>query len=392
MYNTAEIATLIRKKIEGSITDKELIKLQELADRHGPISRLLEIVENESMLLEDAAIYLRLSLEEEREARRHRLISNTLSKIHRKPKVSLFRRILPYVAALFVLSITGLWYYKLEKNKDTVTILQDLDPGSNRASITLSDGKVLELSGEHAGVVVGQDLTYADGALITNLAHEQVYYADLRTPRGGQYQITLVDGTQVWLNADSRLRYPSRFDGDQRIVELEGEGYFKVAKYEENGINKPFIVKTGNQLVHVLGTEFNVKGYPDEPLVETTLVEGVVRIREDHKELLIKPGEQVVNQGKELTKRKVDLAQELAWRKNEFSFYETELKNALQVLSRWYDFDIVNMELVPNTHLYGTISRNEGFAEVVKIMQTSGLKFRIERSTGRNKLIILQQK
>lgn len=388
MNDTSAIARLIKRKIEGSITAAEQKELDRLAALNPAINSLLGDLADETMLLDDVALFLELGLE--KEARLSRLSSTVFSKIKARKQVSIMRRLLPYVAAVFLLSLTGISYYKFLYTKSQAIELQDIQPGVNMASITLADGRVLELSSDGVGLVVGQNLTYANGAVLDELEEENLFYAELKTPKGRQYQITLMDGTKVWLNADSKLIYPSRFEGDTRTVELLGEAYFEVSKLREDGIDKPFMVKTGTQLVKVLGTAFNVKGYPEDARIETTLVEGSVQIHEKDRALLLKPGEQAVSSPLNFFKHKVDLDQYLAWRDNEFRFYETELKEALLVLSRWYDFEIVNKGLIPDTHLYGTISKSADFAEAIKIMQSSGLKFRIERSDQQNKLIVLK--
>jgi ferric-dicitrate binding protein FerR (iron transport regulator) len=222
------------------------------------------------------------------------------------------------------------------------------------------------------------------------LDEQKVVHATIETPRGGQYQITLIDGTKVWLNADTKLTYPSRFKGEARIVELEGEAYFDVSPLIVQGNKIPFLVKTAQQEIEVLGTQFNVSAYPDDDDdTQTTLVEGAVRVYSGQTILLLKPGEQGISNAKGLNKKAVDVGQYIAWKNNEFVFEETELKEALKMLSRWYDFDINLNNIFPKTHLYGSISREKNLTEVLKIMESSGLKFKIERSGDRNRLTVL---
>lgn len=391
MYNTSEIAELIKKKIEGTITGDELIQLNELAEKNPAISRLLVIVEDDHTLLEDTAMYLGLSLEKEKEDRQRRLLENTLFKIHHRPKVTLFRRLLPYVAAVCVLSLSALWYYKWELKKSHVAVIEDLAPGSNRASITLSDGRVIELNQDKHGVVLGDQLQYEDGTLIQAMdnANAEVVYATIATPKGGQYQITLSDGTKVWLNADSKLIYPSRFHGDRREVELEGEAYFDVSTLTKNAKKTSFIVKTAQQRVEVLGTQFNLKAYADDHGdARTTLVEGAVALHVVDKTLSLLPGEQGMSSKHGLSKRKVDVGSYIAWKDNRFVFEEVELRDALKILSRWYDFDFSIDSAVKPTHLYASIKRDKNFKEVLNILESSGIKFRLERAGERNKLLI----
>lgn len=389
MYDTSEIARLIKKKIEGVITPEELSELNELAKKYPSIGSLLLIVEDDHTLLEDTAMYLSLSMSQEKTDRQNRLLENTLSKIHQRPKVTLFRRLLPYVAAVCVLSLSALMYYKLELKKSHTAIIEDLAPGTNRASITLSDGRVIELSQDQHGVVLGDQLQYEDGTLIQAMDNAEVVYATIATPKGGQYQITLSDGTKVWLNADSKLIYPSRFNGDSRAVELEGEAFFDVSTIAKNGKKTPFMVKTALQQVEVLGTQFNLKAYADDQGdTRTTLVEGAVSLHVADKILPLIPGEQAVSSKQGLSKRKVDVGPYIAWRDNQFVFEEIELREALKILSRWYDFDFSIDHTVKPIHLYASINRSKSLKEVLNILESSGIKFRLERAGERNKLLI----
>ncbi|ERJ60902.1 FecR family protein [Sphingobacterium paucimobilis] len=389
MYDTSEIARLIKRKMEGTITADELMELSELAKKNPSIDRLLLMVEDDRTLLEDTAMYLSLSMEQEKTDRQKRILENTLSKIHQRPKVALYRRLLPYVAAILVLSLISLVYYSLEVKKSPVMALQDLAPGTNRASITLSDGRIIELSEDQHGVVLGDQLQYEDGTLIHNLDQEEVFSATIATPKGGQYQITLSDGTKVWLNADSKLTYPSKFKGEDRMVELQGEAYFDVSTLSKNGKKTPFIVKTVEQQVVVHGTQFNLKAYADDQGdVLTTLIEGAVSLHVGGNTLPLVPGEQGVRSKQGLRKRKVDVEPYIAWKDNRFVFEEVELREALKVLSRWYDFDFSIDNAVKPIHLYASINREKSFKEVLKILESSGIRFRLERIGERNKLLI----
>ncbi len=389
MYDTSEIARLIKRKIEGTITADELVRFNELAKENPSIRSLLLIVEDNHTLLEDTTIYLNLSVEQERLERQKRLRDNTLSKIHKQAKVRLFRRVFPYVAALCMCVLGTLLYYRSDIIKPEVTILEDLDPGTNRASITLSDGRIIELSQDQHGVVLGEQLQYEDGTLIQKMGDLEVVYATIATPKGGQYQITLSDGTKVWLNADSKLIYPSRFTGDVRLVQLQGEAYFDVSTVTNNGKKTSFVVETSTQKVEVLGTQFNLKAYSDDLAgTHTTLVEGAVSLHAEGEVLLLIPGEQGLSSKKGLSKRKVDVGPYIAWKDNQFVFEEMELREVIKILSRWYDFDFNIENAVKPIHLYASINRSKSLKEVLNILESSGIKFRLERVGERNKLLI----
>lgn len=395
MSDTSEIVILIRKKIDGTISTDELLLLESWANRHPSNSNLLDRLVDEDLILEDALNWLEFRREIEG-GWRERFASMTLAKIESpiksdlpsKPKI--YVRLLPYVAAMLILAMFGVIYFDGQSVEEVSVSIEDLDPGRNRARIVFSDGHIIDLREDQKGIVLGEDLTYQDGSYISKLSDEQIKYAELKTPRGGQYQITLVDGTKVWLNAESKLTYPSRFDDGSRIVELEGEAYFEVTPFELNQKNVPFIVKTAKQDVKVLGTQFNVKAYANDADVKTTLVEGAVQIHAAGTSLFLKPGEQGVSNADQVSKSKVEVDQYIAWKKNKFIFYETELKEAMKTLSRWYDFETLYEDSVEGKHFYGTISRDKGLAEVLKIMEAGGLKFTIERLSGQNRLTVLK--
>ncbi|NGM62382.1 FecR family protein [Sphingobacterium sp. SGG-5] len=397
MNKSFDIAALIRKKIDGTITEHELLFLKKWAEENSLHSDLLKYTEAEDPVWEDVNTWLELRSHEHEDAWTKRLQSNTLSKIHTGdaqsslPRRRGIRRILLYAAVLFLISTITFIIYQNYTSSEHIMEVQDLVPGTNKALITLSDGRVIELREDQTGVILGEDLAYEDGTLITDLDNKEPVYSTIATPRGGQYQITLSDGTKVWLNAETKLTYPSRFTGKARVVELDGEAYFDVASNSAHGHRIPFIVKTAQQEVEVLGTQFNVNAYADDSAdTRTTLVEGSVRLRMAERMLLLQPGEQGVCNKQGLDKKKVDVSPYIAWKNNEFIFDETELGEALKMLSRWYDFDISAEGHLPTTHLYGSISRSKNLAEVLEIMESSGLKFKIERFENRNILKVLR--
>ena len=337
-------------------------------------------------------------------------------------------RWLPYAAAVLVAMLVGMWFLSGDQlvNRDPVVVsAEDIGPGGNRAMLTLADGHMIELSEAQSGIIIGGGITYLDGSAVTggqeskgtneqghgglnvdqsgSQTHSVSRSLMLTTPKGGTYQITLSDGTNVWLNSASTLKYPSRFTGNERIVELEGEAYFEVSeqvnkltsKQGHGGIRAdkiPFKVVSNGQVVEVLGTQFNVSAYADEPVIKTTLVEGSVKVRpgtEQLEGLLLKPGEQAILTGTGMQKQRVDVEQFIAWKDGLFSFRETELHAVMSQISRWYDIAITYHDGVPTTHYYGAISRSESLARVLELLQQSGLNFKIEKVEGVNKLTVL---
>src|SRR5690606_8540715 len=242
---------------------------------------------------------------------------------------------------------------------------------------------------------------YNDGSLIVSLSDgafdaaggaassEQIVEARLVTPKGGKYRLTLSDGTDVWLNAGTSLTYPTQFTGDKRSVQLEGEAYFSVAaQFNERGERIPFVVRTGRQEIKDLGTEFNVMAHRDDTHTHTTMVEGKVHVLAQGETIVLQPGEQAVAGERGTIRHTVETARLIVRNHNEFYFSETPLQDAVSELSRWYDLDVIYENEIPPTHLYGSIGRDESLAEVLRIMEAGGVRFRLERVGDRNRLVI----
>ncbi|MBR1462280.1 MAG: FecR domain-containing protein [Prevotella sp.] len=274
-------------------------------------------------------------------------------------------------AAAVVLLIFGAAYYWIqsqvqpENTKQPTIAKVEIMPGRTQAVLTLDNGKQVEL---------GSDVQMNTQAIAEVTNGEAVAFNDLTTPRGGEFKVTLEDGTEVWLNADSRLRYPETFEGNERRVEVTGEAYFKVAKNAE----KPFYVVSGGQEVRVYGTEFNVHAYDDEATIFTTLVEGSISLRPvngNKSELMLTPGKQALFNKDEAaaTVRNVDTEVVTSWRSGVFVFEDQNLEQIMRTLSRWYDFEYEFADQqVAATVFMGSIPRYGSFAEVVEIFKKLG--------------------
>jgi transmembrane sensor len=265
--------------------------------------------------------------------------------------------------------------------------VNDIAPGGNKAVLTLANGKQIILTGAQNGKLATEGSTAisktADGELTYDTrasgANTELAYNTMTTPRGGRYLVILGDGTKVLLNAASSLKYPAVFNGNARNVELTGEAYFEVA----HNAAKPFHVTSNGQLVEVLGTHFNVNAYADEPAMKTTLIEGRVRISRDKQTALLKPGQQSVvdNAGKGRpidVKNGVDTDQILAWKNGEFDFNDTDIQMVMRQISRWYDVDVEYVGKIPTDKLSGTFSRNVSASKALKLLQFTGVDFKIE--------------
>lgn len=293
------------------------------------------------------------------------------------------------VAATILMAI-GLSFYFLTDQiappviaPETVAYEDKVEPGGNKAYLTLADGQKIDLDEIEEGAVLEQQgfkvVKRLDGELvyeITGTTSDGMSSGNntVETPIGGQYQVLLPDGTKVWLNSSSSLEYPIRFSATERKVKLTGEGYFEVASNRE----KPFRVVSGKQTIEVLGTKFNINTYKDESALKTTLLEGSVRVSLGNASRILKPGEQAIV-GEGIRVEKVDTEQVIAWYKGDFYFDGAELKNIMRQIGRWYDVDIEYVNDVGNVRFGGSISRSKDIKEVLKVLSmTQGVNFKLE--------------
>lgn len=328
----------------------------------------------------------------------------------RKKEHSFFywRRYAAAAAVFFMLSAGVLIYKNLrpEQNVSEQNVAQsskdDAAPGGNKALLTLADGTIVKLDDAGTGKIVevaGMTIRKtADGQVVyettsTSGDHTSddalVSYNQISTPRGGQYKIVLPDGTKVWLNAASSLRYPVRFSKKARQVELTGEGYFEVnGGYLPNGNRIPFLVSTTTQTVEVLGTHFNINSYHDEQAVVTTLLEGAVKVflnsseKRSHinrsKTITLKPGQQAALVENRFSVKETDVEEVVTWKNGYFSFEQADLATVMRQLSRWYDVDVIYAGKVPEETFTGKVYRNMSLSKVLDILSYTQVNFEME--------------
>jgi ferric-dicitrate binding protein FerR (iron transport regulator) len=264
------------------------------------------------------------------------------------------------------------------KNQSSFKFKNDVSPGSSGAILRLADGSSIVLDSAADGnltqqgnmtvVKNGGSLNYIQG---DEKGERAIPYNTIETPRGRQYQLALEDGTKVWLNAASSIRFPVIFEGNERKVEIIGEAYFEVAKNKE----KPFRVAVNGTTVEVLGTHFNINSYADETTINTTLLEGSVKIIKGDNQETLSPGQQaqVDEKGEIRMAKSVNISEVMAWKDNYFSFNNTDIKKLMRQLSRWYDVEIVfkgeNKEPVT---FNGDISRTVNLSTVLKMLELTG--------------------
>jgi len=379
----------------------DTVRLQELANKWltGTLSKE-EQQEFEHWFNEvsDAPIDVPSFHAQSEDEHKQRLYTRILSRIDGEAPKRKITRWLPYAAAIVLAGIAVTWSFLAPTpNDEWVTLdVQDVRPGGNKATLTLADGRTISLSEAQSGIVVGDNgITYQNQPEeIVNLKAGVVNPLALSTPRGGTYQLTLSDGTVVWLNAASTLTYPSRFIGDERIVELEGEGYFEVAKS-----TVPFKVKTLGQEVEVLGTAFNISAYSSQPETKTTLVEGRVKVtllnpdsdRDAGSSRILAPGQQATKSGSVLALHTVDTDSYIAWKNGYFNFDGLTPAAAFTQLERWYDIEVVYQGKVPTMRFFGVFKRGKPLSSVLAMLKESGLDFKITQQGGKRKLLVINE-
>lgn len=292
-------------------------------------------------------------------------------------------------ALLSAVVVSGLMLLRKE-NKQPATaslppataVKHDIQPGSNKAVLILGDGSVVELNDSIKGKIAQQGVTVISKTTNGQLTYEEmggdaseVIYNTINIPRGGQYSLSLPDGSKVWLNAATSFRFPTQMNGKERIVELDGEAYFEVAKSKQ-----PFLVKVRDMQVEVLGTHFNIMAYKDEANINTTLLEGKVKLSSGTSEVILKPGQQgLYTQAAGFKVRIADTDQVLAWKNGYFNFNDEELVSVMRKISRWYNVDIQYNNKNSKLSYMGIISRSKNVSDVLNMLSLTGtVQFKIE--------------
>jgi len=298
-------------------------------------------------------------------------------------------RVAAAVILVISLSIAG---YFIFNNRTPKEIAQketqqppanDLIPGGNKAILTLGSGQKIILNNAPNGQLAHQGNTTIIKADSGKLAYKvsgqapaEIAYNTLTTPRGGQYQLTLPDGSRAWLNAASSIRYPTAFAANSRRVEITGEVYFEV----KHDAAQPFTVAVNGIEVHDLGTAFNIDAYNDESAIKTTLLQGSVRVSQGSVSKVIRPGEQVIvpDNGPLTIRTHVDVDGVIAWKNGLFSMDKTDIKTFMRMVSRWYDVDVEYEGALPGGTISGEAQRSLTFSQIKKVLQLTDIHFRIE--------------
>ena len=309
--------------------------------------------------------------------------------------------------AAAVLLVTGMalfFYLQQSKPVEQVTnAVSDIPPGKNDAVLTLSNGQKIVLNETSEGEIANQSgisitkdkdgtiVYHSNGAAGVKLNSGELLYNTITTPRGGKYQLNLPDGSKVWLNAGSSLKYPVVFAENERRVELSGEAYFEVSKDKK----RPFYVNSDRQGLKVLGTHFNINAFRDEPETRTTLLEGSVKITPEYKtvtnsslrDVVLIPGQQSLV-GRTITVSKANIEEAISWTNGMFQFNDTDLSSVMRQASRWYDVDVVYKGGVPAIKFSGEVSRNVNASAFLDMLKYLDIKFSIENVDGRKRIVV----
>ena len=381
---------LIEKYIANTCTRKEL-------------EQLLVMIENET---DTEAITQTLKDHWERSGQKNALRESELDEKfallmqdarHEAPVISMLsakkerRKNIRYAAAAIIICMLSVSLYflfkpqparQISKTENIKSPANDVAPGGNKAILTLANGRSIILDSAANGTLTTQGnskILKLNGMLSYNTLKNkssEVLYNTISTPRGGQYELMLSDGSKVWLNAASSLRFPASFVGKERKVELLGEAYFEVAK----NAAMPFKVKVHGMEVEVLGTHFNINSYDNESMIRTTLLEGSVKINKNNSSSLLKPGQQAqMNKAGEIKIiNNVDVEEAIAWKEGKFQFDKADIHDIMRQLARWYDVDVEYKGTV-SSHFGGTISRDVNLSQVLNMLHLTGeVNFQIQ--------------
>lgn len=388
---------LFQKYINNNCTPEEVDQLMELLENNRQGQAGEELLRSELLAgmepVEDSDPALRQVLQKRFQAIEQHIASQ-------QPRSGIFRLtwIRTAAAVLLILLGSGIWYWLNRDSNDTKPAIvennTDIAPGGNKAVLTLAGGQTIVLDNAANGTISRQGnatVSKQGGRLIydvTGVQNGAAGYNTLSVPRGGQYQLTLPDGTQVWLNATSSIRYPVTFAGNERRVYITGEAYFEVKPASQ----QPFIVEVRTSAgtaeeVQVLGTHFNINAYEDEPHIATTLIEGKISVAQSGTPVVLAPGQQArVSQHKLQVISKADIEQAMAWKNGLFRFDGVDLKTVMRQLARWYDLEIIYEPGAPVNELFnGEMQRNLNLSQVINGLDGMGVHIRKE---GRQLIIM----
>lgn len=380
---------LFRKKIEGAATEEEAMELRELLRAPGHEARSKQLLdqafENDpspvAMNDQSAEQVLAAILATDKK--------ETAREIPMRSRV--FQKLAGIAAAAVLLSLGAFWFFNRDRPGAAKNIVTHdrtngiKAPAASHAILTLSSGKQIALDEAVTGKITTESEAAVskapDGSIVYSGQGQEVVYHTITVPRGSRpLQLTLADGTSVWLNTASSITYPTIFKGAQRQVKIQGEVYFEVAHHA----TIPFVAQLDSVQVEVLGTHFNLNGYPDETGVQVTLLEGSVRVLgKNHSDpaqvKILQPGQQAVVAKSVVVMNKVDVQAVMAWKNGYFALDGTNLSSILRQISRWYDVGIRMEGTISEKKFEGAISRDISLADILTSLGEYGIEGRVEQ-------------
>jgi len=379
------VARLIAGFIRGTLSRNEQLELDEWVAASDENMQLFERLTDEKNIEAATKWMEAVDTEKALEKKKEKMVFNKAA------TGRIWLRLLPYAVAASVIIVFGLLYFKpFSDNGSAPEIVNeskaDILPGSDRATLTLEDGKVIVLDSKGSDTSINDQIRILqqEGEVVYNdqTTDNRMAYHTLTIPRKGQYKLTLPDGTKVWLNAESSIRYPVSFVGNERKVFVTGETYFEVAKDK----SKPFRAVANDVMVEALGTRFNINAYSNEPFMSATLVEGSVFVSNGKTDNILKPGQQAQLSANEFSIANVEAVDVIAWKDNQFKFVNTPLDIIMRQVERWYDAEVV-YESNPTDHFNAEVSRDVPVSKLLHYLElTNRVHFKIEN----RKIIVMK--
>ncbi|THU39324.1 DUF4974 domain-containing protein [Niastella caeni] len=406
MERVEEVATLLHKFLKDELSPEEKTRLDSWVNQSTLNRAIFQEVSDKDTMTAAVREYYQLLQQIEEIRKRHS--AERARVIDMFSKKTVWPRYVAAASIILLITLGGYFYINKEKPQQEAATASttpsgnnDIPPAGNKATLTLANGSQIVLTDADNGVVAHEGKTTInknqDGQLEYNAAfagEPTLAYNTVTTPKGGKYQLILPDGSKVWLNAASSLRFPIAFTGEKRTVELTGEAYFEIAPLTPKGESKkmPFIVKINTTTgdggeVEVLGTHFNINAYSDEKRVKTTLLEGSVKVTSSGsvKAKMLQPGQQAIlntalNDINVINKENAESA--ISWIRGKFAFESASFNSMMQELSRWYDVQVKYEGAVPGNTITGEVDRTIPLTELLSILEKMGnTRFKIEGRT-----------
>ena len=391
MSNSRTISRLLFKYLQGTLTPEEEYELEKWKLQSAENRQFLERLSNEATQVIDTDGTLPGTLEEKIFGK----IRDKVPELHGnviRMRGNWWRYAATAAVVLILFGYSIMTMMQKERPKQVVAkveqpVVEDVAaPDGNYASITLAGGEKIDINGSSRGTLASQGkvqvIKSADGLIIYKVATGRVrgkmQFNTLANPKGSKViGMVLEDGTKVWLNAGSSLTYPVAFIGKERKVSITGEAYFEVAKKK----SMPFRIMKGEMMVEVLGTHFNVNAYGDEPHMKVTLLEGAVKVSSGNVSGILKPGQQAKVKDNDINVQSdINIDQVMAWKNGYFSFEKAGITEVMRQIARWYNIEVAYDGEIPNERFGGELRRNSKLSSVLKVLEKSGVKFRIENN------------